>query len=433
MTDNFDENHGAQLMYSRQNGPNATSNTGKVLSSSEGIKKVPYRRGKWTSEEEAYANRLIHEFKLGMLPLTDGTTLRTFLSKLLNCDPMRISKKFVGQNCIGKQVFRRRPSELDKLTEEQLEKTRRDLSELERLFLERVAQTNRSQRTSGGVAKAGRGTLSGEGAPPWMIPPEERNDASNSSRVEIMGHLGVHPSDMDSQARGSDLSQGLKHDPSVQSAVRAHGREPSSTVEGAAMRQSHHPNISIDAGGSNGIYNTSAQRRGDEGDGEDLKAYYDTSMMNASLQSSYHESSESPRSKLHQGEPVVHSLPLAWTGPGAGVRLSDNDTATAAAAAAAAASMPNIQIPIASDRSEMETRSRPKRAAHASRRIAEPLAPVGSAVKKGGTETRSGGIKRVNSLELFNFSFDDPLSQGVATAPLNSQDQQEQDNFDLLA
>lgn len=37
-----------------------------------------------------------------------GTTLRTFLSKLLNCDPMRISKKFVGSNCIGKQVFRRR-------------------------------------------------------------------------------------------------------------------------------------------------------------------------------------------------------------------------------------------------------------------------------------------------------------------------------------
>ena len=51
------------------------------------------RRGKWTSEEEAYANRLIQEFKSGLLPLTDGTTLRTFLSKLLNCDPMRISKK----------------------------------------------------------------------------------------------------------------------------------------------------------------------------------------------------------------------------------------------------------------------------------------------------------------------------------------------------
>ena len=65
-------------------------------------KKMGLRRGKWTGEEEGYANRLIMEFKAGCLPLTDGTTLRTFLSKLLNCDPMRISKKFVGGNCIGK-------------------------------------------------------------------------------------------------------------------------------------------------------------------------------------------------------------------------------------------------------------------------------------------------------------------------------------------
>lgn len=48
--------------------------------------------------------RLIQEFKAGLLPLTDGTTLRTFLSIMLNCDPMRISKKFVGSNCIGKQA-----------------------------------------------------------------------------------------------------------------------------------------------------------------------------------------------------------------------------------------------------------------------------------------------------------------------------------------
>ena len=95
------------------------------------------RRGKWTTEEEAYANRLIQEFKAGLLPLTDGTTLRTFLSKLLNCDPMRISKKFVGQNCIGKQVFRRRQSELDKLTSEDLAKNRQIMGDLEIKFLER--------------------------------------------------------------------------------------------------------------------------------------------------------------------------------------------------------------------------------------------------------------------------------------------------------
>jgi hypothetical protein len=89
----------------------------------------PLRRGKWTQEEEAYANRLIQEFKAGLLPLTDGTTLRTFLSKLLNCDPMRISKKFVGSNCIGKQVFRRRTADLNRLTPEQIQQSRAELSE----------------------------------------------------------------------------------------------------------------------------------------------------------------------------------------------------------------------------------------------------------------------------------------------------------------
>ena len=108
-------------------------------------KRVGLRRGKWTTEEENYANRLIQEFKSGLLPLTDGTTLRTFLSKLLNCDPMRISKKFVGGNCIGKQVFRRRQQDLERLSVEQIEKSRRELADLERKFLERVAQTNRSK------------------------------------------------------------------------------------------------------------------------------------------------------------------------------------------------------------------------------------------------------------------------------------------------
>ena len=52
--------------------------------------------------------------------------------------------------------------------------------------------------------------------------------------------------------------------------------------------------------------------------------------------------------------------------------------------------------------------------------------PVGA-----GDETKSG-VKRVNSLELFNFSFDDPPMQGASTAPLSSQEQQDQDTFDLL-
>ena len=123
----------------------------------------PLRRGKWTPEEEAYANRLIQEFKAGLLPLTDGTTLRTFLSKLLNCDPMRISKKFVGSNCIGKQVFRRRTADINRLTPEQIQTSRSELSELERRFLERVAQTNRVKNSASGVG-------GGASAPPAAVP-----------------------------------------------------------------------------------------------------------------------------------------------------------------------------------------------------------------------------------------------------------------------
>mmetsp|Transcript_25438 Transcript_25438/g.37864 ORF Transcript_25438/g.37864 Transcript_25438/m.37864 type:complete len:743 (+) Transcript_25438:28-2256(+) len=120
-----------------------TGNSSGGGSSSKKKTPHPLRRGKWTSEEEAYANRLIGEFKSGLLPLTDGTTLRNFLSKLLNCDPMRISKKFVGNNCIGKQVFRRRVAEINRITTEQMQQTKMELSELERRFLDRVAQTNR--------------------------------------------------------------------------------------------------------------------------------------------------------------------------------------------------------------------------------------------------------------------------------------------------
>ena len=75
---------------SRSANQSASSSATTGTHSSASKRKGPLlRRGKWSLEEEQYANRLIQEFKAGLLPLTDGTTLRTFLSKLLNCDPMR--------------------------------------------------------------------------------------------------------------------------------------------------------------------------------------------------------------------------------------------------------------------------------------------------------------------------------------------------------
>lgn len=52
----------------------------------------PLHCGKWTPEEEAYVQCLIEEFQAGYLPIREGTSLRSFLSKMLNCKPKRISK-----------------------------------------------------------------------------------------------------------------------------------------------------------------------------------------------------------------------------------------------------------------------------------------------------------------------------------------------------
>ena len=49
--------------------------------------------------------RVIQDFNSGFLNAPAGTTLRSYLSEKLQCDPMRITKKFTGDACIGKRVF----------------------------------------------------------------------------------------------------------------------------------------------------------------------------------------------------------------------------------------------------------------------------------------------------------------------------------------
>ena len=49
-----------------------------------------------------YVARAIQDFNNGYLKAPAGTTLRSYLSEKLNCDPMRITKKFTGDACIGK-------------------------------------------------------------------------------------------------------------------------------------------------------------------------------------------------------------------------------------------------------------------------------------------------------------------------------------------
>ena len=47
-------------------------------------KEATLRKGKWTTEEEDYANKIISLFNRGLLPIVAGTTLRSYLSDTLH-------------------------------------------------------------------------------------------------------------------------------------------------------------------------------------------------------------------------------------------------------------------------------------------------------------------------------------------------------------
>ncbi|TFJ88678.1 hypothetical protein NSK_000247 [Nannochloropsis salina CCMP1776] len=100
------------------------------------VPRLPLRKGKWTPEEEMYAHYIIDNFNKGLISLTRGTTLRSYLSERLNCDPMRVTKKFSGTSCIGKSIFC--PCEA---TPDNLEASKRvssRLAELEAAFKSKV-------------------------------------------------------------------------------------------------------------------------------------------------------------------------------------------------------------------------------------------------------------------------------------------------------
>ncbi|KDO25036.1 hypothetical protein SPRG_09765 [Saprolegnia parasitica CBS 223.65] len=67
--------------------------------------KPTQRSGKWTKQEEKFVNMIVDEFDHGTFPLANGTPVRLVLAKLLNCSPMRLSKKF-QKNALGKRTYR---------------------------------------------------------------------------------------------------------------------------------------------------------------------------------------------------------------------------------------------------------------------------------------------------------------------------------------
>lgn len=113
----------------------------RTTNSSPANKKPPLHSGRWTPEEEAYFEGMIVEFNAGLLPIAEGTTLRSFLAKMLNCNPKRVSKKYDGNKIYnGKSAYARAKSPLPSadacLRQE-------NLLELERKFREALSTMQR--------------------------------------------------------------------------------------------------------------------------------------------------------------------------------------------------------------------------------------------------------------------------------------------------
>ena len=107
----------------------APTSTQSISAASVGI----VRKGKWSQEEEEFVDQLIKEFEAGTIVCTNGTTLRSFLAKRLNCSGMRISKKFAGKNK-GNLMFLGRPN----VTKGDSDK----LSKLEEKYVQSILREN---------------------------------------------------------------------------------------------------------------------------------------------------------------------------------------------------------------------------------------------------------------------------------------------------
>jgi hypothetical protein len=112
----------------------ASSQTKKKTSQNQDRSKL--RKGKWTIEEEEYTSRIIHHFSTGLLTLPEGTTLRSYLAEKLNCDPMRITKKYAGAACLGKRVYHL--CDRSQATVADVEMAKAELARLELRFRARV-------------------------------------------------------------------------------------------------------------------------------------------------------------------------------------------------------------------------------------------------------------------------------------------------------
>ncbi|CAH0479062.1 unnamed protein product [Peronospora belbahrii] len=111
---------------------------------------VPVRFGKWSRQEDAYLEKLITLFQSGLLAeIETKTSLRSWLAQMLNCCPMRISKKQMhGHQFEGKAKYKRSSSNVDAMTQGQYDDLCNELWHLRAEFLKAWAKDEYGKRSA---------------------------------------------------------------------------------------------------------------------------------------------------------------------------------------------------------------------------------------------------------------------------------------------
>mmetsp|Transcript_17584 Transcript_17584/g.27569 ORF Transcript_17584/g.27569 Transcript_17584/m.27569 type:complete len:377 (-) Transcript_17584:52-1182(-) len=157
---------------------NSTDDTTLTPGSQGEQNKTNLRRGKWTPEEEAYARAVICDFNSGYLDAPIGTTLRAYLSGKLECDPMRITKKFTKEESIGKKVFRPAPQHDAKVAKE-VEIAQTKVAALYQSWKRRIeTQKEETNRKSSVEASLTGGIILNS---KHLLPPRTKNTSHNAT------------------------------------------------------------------------------------------------------------------------------------------------------------------------------------------------------------------------------------------------------------
>ena len=174
------------------------------------------RAGKWSPEEENFANKLIKEFELGALDdCEEGKSLRSYLAKKLHCAPMRISKKFAGK-CIGKLIYSKNPKQRleGKLKSKKPSKKSLINDELLSNSSSDYNRSTSSSSTSGDTNEASEisdDNSADEGHAPLLIIKRPRRDSFSERIRQQTVDIAYHPSMTPSTSfvDFQDLSQGF--------------------------------------------------------------------------------------------------------------------------------------------------------------------------------------------------------------------------------